>query len=204
MRAARCGMAAAGVVIALLAAGCGTSSVGGTPEPGGSPGTAGATTTRASASTTSSQERLAPPVTNPKNLRGLDPCELLTAAQLTELGMTGQPEKGRSEFGEDDCTWKDSAIYISIAPDTKRQGLEEVYRRKSNVVNFQPSTVDGYPAVRANFTEKFCNVSVGVADDQVFHLTYGIVTSKKPEHQDTCGFAEKVSGMVLQNLPAGG
>ena len=189
------------LAIVLLTAGCGTSSVSGAPISGGS---ADATTTQASASSTSSQERLAPPVTNPKNLRGLDPCELLTDAQLTELGASAPPEKKQSKFGEDQCTWKNSAIYLTIAPDTKRDGLEEVYQRESNVENFQPSRVDGYPAVRANFTDNFCNVSVGVADDQVFHLTFGVVTSKKPEHQDTCGFAEKVSGMVLQNLPAGG
>jgi hypothetical protein len=147
-------------------------------------------------------EELAPRVENPKDLRGVDSCELLNAAQKTELAITTPGETLVTEWGEEECSWQNSALSVALAPDTRRDGLEEAYRRRTNFDNFAESTVDGYPAVRVNFFTQGCSVFVGVADDQVLFVDFGRVTGKDPALRDPCGFAENVAGMVLANLPA--
>ncbi|SHE54207.1 Protein of unknown function [Streptoalloteichus hindustanus] len=133
----------------------------------------------------------------------MDPCQLLTPNQLRELGAAQSGKPDQAPWGETLCTWSD-AIRVTVAPDTKRRGLTEVYLRKSSYNNFEASTVAGYPAVRADFGEIRCNVNVGVAEDQLLLVQYANNVSRKVEHKDTCAFGERIAAEVLKNLPAGG
>lgn len=182
------GMALSGVVLA----GCDTTATG-TPVPQQSP-----------PRTTSSAEadRLAPRIENPRDLRGIDPCQLLTAQQLAELTLTEPGAKEDLPWGEQMCGWQNSNLSIALGPDTRGDGLEETYRRKDDFDNFAISTVDGYPAVRVNAATQICTVVVGLADDQALFVDFGRVTGEDPAYRDPCGFAETVAGLVLANLPA--
>jgi hypothetical protein len=146
---------------------------------------------------------LAPPVENPKDLRGIDPCELLTPQQLTDLTFVEPGVKDTLPGGVESCTWQNSNLSVGLTPDTSREGLEEAYRREDNFDNFEVSSVGDYPAVRTDFATQFCSVIVGVADDQTLTAHFGRVTGKDPAYEDPCGFAESVAAMVLENLPAG-
>ncbi|MFB9431732.1 DUF3558 domain-containing protein [Streptoalloteichus tenebrarius] len=148
---------------------------------------------------------LAPQVTNPKNLRGQDACQLLTPQQQAELTFSGSGTRGVSDFKEEECTWSNSNLAIYMALDTKRHGLEEVYLRRSTYSDFTPSTVAGYPAVRTRRNDKIksCRVVLGIADDQALHIEFSRHSDgRDPGYEDPCGFAEKVGKMVLDNLPA--
>nr|BFF02101.1 hypothetical protein GCM10020241_37760 [Streptoalloteichus tenebrarius] len=148
---------------------------------------------------------MAPRVTNPKNLRGQEACQLLTPQQQKELTFTQPGRQGISEFGESECEWKNDKLGIFLTLDTKRRGLEETYLRKERFPDFTPSTVAGHPAVRSDRNDnlKSCRVSLGVADDQVLYIDFDRNSAGRsnPEYSDPCGFAEKVGKMVLDNLP---
>jgi hypothetical protein len=143
---------------------------------------------------------LAPLVEHPKNLRGVDPCQLVTPNQLFELGFTAPGKKGTSYWGEPDCSWPGSVVAIGFAPNTTL-GLEQAYRSKNNFDNFAPSSVDDYPAVRINFATQSCGLIVGVADEQTLHMEFTRVSPDAPGLGDPCGFAESVMGDVIRNLP---
>ncbi|MCP2261376.1 Protein of unknown function (DUF3558) [Streptoalloteichus tenebrarius] len=194
------------VAVGLLLVGC-AQKEGGTPRAAGA--TDGSSTSGASTSATTGSPspdpggRKAPAVAHPKNLRGMDPCALLSPAQQAELTFTRPGEKNTSLFGEEQCAWQNGNLRVLISPDTRRRGLDEVYRRRGNFGNFQPSEVDGYPAVRLEAVTQSCALAVGVAADQQFHVNFGRITGRDPRYRDPCGFAESVARMVLANLPAG-
>jgi len=188
-------VAALAVLSGVTLAGC-ESTATGTPTPGPT-----GSDTSASSTQPTNTARLSPPVANPKNLRGIDPCDLLTAAQLPELDADGPGEQGTSKWGERDCLWENHIFSLSLAPDTKHDGLDGSYRERDRQFDFVPSEVTGYPAVRVNIATTFCAVIVGVADDQSLLVSYGPVAPDAPGTGDPCGFAESVAAMVLANLP---
>ncbi|MCP2262661.1 Protein of unknown function (DUF3558) [Streptoalloteichus tenebrarius] len=195
------------VLAGLVAAGC-SSSTTGTPTAADHATTPPATTSGPTNRSPSARTgpSLAPRVSNPKNLRGQDACQLLTPQQQAELTFTKPGEKGTSAFGESECRWSNGNLRIYLALDTKRRGLEETYLRKERFPDFTPSTVAGYPAVRTGLNDKLksCRVDLGVADDQVLYITFDRNSRNNPEYEDPCGFAEKVGKMVLDNLPPAG
>lgn len=151
----------------------------------------------------SESDRLAPPVENPKDLRGIDACELLTPDQLSELTFIEPGEKRTSAWGEENCGWFSSMLGIILSPDTTLgEGLDQAYRSKNAFDNFEESSVDGYPAVRVDFATQSCGLIVGVSDEQTLSMEFTRVSSKAPGLNDPCGFAETIAAMVLKNLPA--
>jgi hypothetical protein len=187
------------VLLGLAMSGC-NSAVAGSPT---------ATTTHPEGTGTTSDgmppstsDRLAPPVENPKNLRGVDPCQMMSPEQLTGLGLTEAGQKGTSLWGEETCTWAGSMIVIGLIPDTTLgQGLEQAYRAKNSFDNFDESEVDGYPAVRVDFAAELCGVIVGVSDEQTLRMDFTRVTVQAPGKGDPCGFVESVLSDVIKNLP---
>jgi hypothetical protein len=197
MRCRRLVVATVVAVGGLALAGCDSTATG-TPTP-----QSGASDTSSQESSSTESDRLAPPVQNPKDLRGIDPCQLLTPQQLTELTFVEPGKTDSTPWGEQKCNWQNSNLVIGLSPDTRREGLEETYRRENNFDNFEVSSVGDYPAVRVDFASQGCGVIVGVADDQTVTVHFGRVTGKDPAYEDPCGFAESVAAMVLENLPAG-
>lgn len=167
----------------------------------GSPTTAAGSETSGGASPTES-DRLSPPVRNPKELRGIDPCQLLTQEQQAELSLTGSAEKGVSLWGEEECKWFGSVVGIILSPETTGgEGMEEVYRARNNFENFAESDIDGYPAARINFASQSCGLIAGVSDTQTLLMEFTRVSSSAPGKGDPCGFAESVMGEVIKTLP---
>lgn len=138
---------------------------------------------------------------NPKDLRGVDPCGLLTTDQLTELS-SGPGEAGTSEWGEAECEWVGSVVAIALSPDTTfGDGLARAYRNKNRFDNFAESSIDGYPAVRVDFATQSCALIVGVSDEQTLSMEFTRVSAQAPGGGDPCGFAESVMSGVIKNLP---
>lgn len=150
----------------------------------------------------STSERLAPSVVHPKDLRGIDPCELLAPEQTAELGLIAPGQKETSDWGETKCLLLGPVVGIGFSPNTTLgDGLDRAYRNKNNFDNFAESNVDGYPAVRVNFATQSCALIVGVSDEQTLTMELTRVSSDAPGRGDPCAFAESVAAEVMKNLP---
>ncbi|GAA3436944.1 DUF3558 domain-containing protein [Kutzneria kofuensis] len=183
---------AAGLAVSLAAA-CSQQDPG-SPSP--------APTTSSATSSTSG----APKVASPKNLKGIDPCQLLTAQQLQMLGATprSQPTRDKSVWGEATCMWENDNVTVGLSPQTTlTKGIEQAYLSKDNYSFFQPTTVDGYPAVLVDKQKLSCGMFVGVSDTQELSLTVVVTGKDNPDYGNPCAFPPKVAGAALKNIPAG-
>lgn len=173
--------------IALGLAGCATP---GTPDPAPSPETS-----------TAANDPFH--IEEPKNLAAVsDPCQLLSQNELQQINA-GQAEPGQSEWGQAKCTWRNQQFSATVAPDTvQNSGLEYTAKVWGN--DGKPSgEVDGYPLVHGGINEIRCSTTVGVSEKQTLtvHFTTGSEGRGNPEYADPCAVADKIAGMVLENLP---
>ncbi|MCO1575866.1 DUF3558 domain-containing protein [Crossiella sp. SN42] len=167
------------------------------------------TTSGTSASSTPPTVPAAPPrVDQPKQLRGLSPCGLLTEAQRGEFGIS-VPGTG-SRVPANDTSWchwsnfaKDQEVMANLEVKTWERGggLPELYRRKSEFTSFVPATVDSYPAVRTEDDKTTCRLHVGVGDDQGFEVKLLGFKDLKPLYPQVCDQAEKIAAAMLRNIP---
>ncbi|PKW18480.1 DUF3558 domain-containing protein [Saccharopolyspora spinosa] len=183
---------AAVAVVALGVVGC-TQQTDGTPIE-----------TTAPISQAASNDPGMPQVANPKNLEAVsDPCQLLTADQLAQLGTGGKPTHRPSAWGEDTCTWgaKTDGLRVNLAPSTTlNRGLTSVLRTVHKTA--PDEVIDGYPMVTSQPLTYSCGIYVSTTSEDVFSLNVDRGDSDRPEHQDTCAVAKQVASMVLSNLPA--
>lgn len=187
---ARVVAAGVAVVTALAMAGC-QSAVAGSPT----------ATTRSDTSEKTS-DRLSPPVEHPKDLRGLDPCELLSPEEKAEFSLTEPGQRDVSQWGEETCLLLGPVVVIGFSPDTTvGKGLDQAYESKDRFDNFAVSEVDGYPAVRVDFASLSCGLIVGVSDEQTLGMEFSRIGQQAPGNGDPCGFAEQVMGDVIKRLP---
>lgn len=143
----------------------------------------------------------APQVQNPKNLKSIaDACQLLTPEQVATLGG-GAPAPDTSVYGESQCTWSNEAFATTVAINTAG-GPAKIFDSPESNDNFQPTQVGGYPAARIDAQSVVCRVEVGVAEDQSVEINYSKFGGTSPEMQDPCGYAEKIAGEAVKNIPA--
>ncbi|MGI8307864.1 DUF3558 domain-containing protein [Saccharopolyspora hattusasensis] len=173
--------------IALGLAGCATP---GTPEP-----------TPGQETSTAANDPFH--IAEPKNLSAVaDACQLLNQDQIGQLSA-GQPVPGQSEWGQGRCGWSNQLFAIELAPDTA-QGQGISWMAKTAGDNGKPNAkVNGYPAVHYGETRGSCATLVGTSDTETLLVNYQIGSEGRgnPEYEDPCGMADKVAGMVLENLP---
>jgi hypothetical protein len=143
-----------------------------------------------------------PDVSNPKNLDAIsDPCQLLTAEQLSQLGTGGQPSHRPSPWGQDTCTWDNNVLRVKVSPSTTlKHGLKSVLRTVNKTA--PDEKVEGYPMVTAQPLGLSCGIYVSTTSEDTFAVDISATDSDRPEHQDTCAVAKQVASMVLSNLPA--
>ncbi|MGW3471131.1 DUF3558 domain-containing protein [Saccharopolyspora sp. NPDC000995] len=171
--------------IALGLASCATP---GTPEPTPSPETSAAANDPFH-------------IEKPKNLAAVsDPCQLLNQDQIGQLGA-GQPEPGQAEWGQGTCKWTSQLLTLEVAPDTVQgQGIK--WMAKTAGDSGKPDgNVSGYPAVHIGETSGSCGTYVGTSDTELFLVNYQIGSEGRGNPEYPCGMADKIAGMVLENLP---
>lgn len=146
----------------------------------------------------------APKVSNPKNLKARQACQLLTQDQVQRLGATSTTKVKKSPWGEDQCQWINDAISLYISPDTTQgKGLSTVYDNMAGGENFAPLTIAGYPAARTDKQSLSCAIYVATSDTQDFLVDFTRLGGTRADYMDPCGFAQTVATDVLNNLPAG-
>ncbi len=186
----RRGLPLAAAALAVTATAACSPSSSGTPEPTG----------RAPA--TSQTTKPGPTIDSPKNLQAVtDSCELLTQQQLDQLGMQAEPERKESMLGIPSCDWSGDDFAMTIAPDTRTGGIDQLYKSNTPGQGFQKSQVKGYPAAWIDKQSILCRVEVGVSKDSKFSVSWTSYQSDPAKPVKPCESGEKIAAMVLQNIP---
>lgn len=192
-----------GVVVLALVSGCMRTESG---QP--SPSTGTAPSSAATTSTSDTAAPLAPPVTDPRDARGVAACAALQPAQVQGLGLDPgrQRELSLPRPFDKGCAWTstDSAWSVAFGFDTATEGLSTLYKARDNYGHFQPRTIDGRPAVDAQtvLSAEDCYTYVGVADTQTLYIN----VDNSPALSATpltpaCDRVDEIVKMVIGNLP---
>jgi hypothetical protein len=85
-----------------------------------------------------------------------------------------------------------------------KQGLSDSYRARDEFEYFEPTTVEGYPAVFTDRSDRRqdgeCNIVVGISD----MLTFRSWESGRLDAQGSCDRAKQVAVAAMTTLKAGG
>ncbi|PKW19242.1 DUF3558 domain-containing protein [Saccharopolyspora spinosa] len=143
-------------------------------------------------------------IEQPKNLAAVsDPCQFLTSTQVQQL-RAGSAEPGQSEWGQGACKWRNQLFEVKISPDTVQgQGLR--WMAKTAGDNGNPNAnVSGYPAVHYGVSGGSCGTFVGTSDKELLLVNFQTGSDGRwnPEYADPCSMADKIAGLVLENVPS--
>lgn len=153
--------------------------------------------------TTREPPRFAPSVTDPRDARGIGECDLLTSAQLDELGLVAETARPRVSGAARVCSWayeggKNSAG-LQIATDRTIPGLDGIYMQRAGFALFEPTTVAGHPGFRADQAEgDGCTLYIAIADYQLLAAAGNGLGEPLP---DPCAPSRRMAEMILSNLP---
>lgn len=141
------------------------------------------------------------------SLAEIDPCALLTAAQVSALNVhAGQPGEDNDGLGSRDCIWStspDTPDIAWIARATLRRGAEW-YR--ASVTGADVVQVAGYPAVQTvsnvGDPDTQCVLAVDVAQGQSLWVQFDNMDKDYPgmNHQRACQLARQAAESMVTNL----
>lgn len=141
----------------------------------------------------------------PKDLRGIEVCDLLSDPQLVQVGLVpGTDRRVPAPPEAAGCGWRyttdraNTAI-IAVRADSPNPPLPGLYYIRDTYGLFEPTEVAGHPAVRtARTVADGCNFDIAVADDQM--LSVSANGARRP-NQDACGLARRMAELILARLP---
>lgn len=146
-----------------------------------------------------------PPRPKELSLNGLEPCAVLTEAQVaqlaTEFKFDAPPDQDTSG-DEQLCSLEQTAepfniIDILLVTD---MGIEK-WLGSDNNVDSSPATIAGYPAVNYRFRgteDEECVTSVGVADGQ--QLTVDFQALVETDYRELCRITDRIATMATETL----
>lgn len=147
-----------------------------------------------------------PRVGDPRDARGIGPCDLLTDAQLDAVGIDPASAKTSQQNTAFRCSWRSRDKLGGFEADNNSDarpngyiaGLSGLYAVRETFAIFEPGELDGFPIVHADRNVgSDCTIYVGVADDQMLWTAAGYV--KGP--QKRCDLALKMASAMVSNLP---
>ncbi|MFD2459042.1 DUF3558 domain-containing protein [Amycolatopsis samaneae] len=191
--------AAAVAAIGLLAAsacGGGTGGAGGTAQP---PAGAGSSAPADSGGS-------GPKVPSPLPAKDLiaDPCGVLNATEAEQVGLKYPGEKSTGALNG--CRWTSSGSNLNFVNNTpieqNKHGISDIYAQKAKQAYFEPTTINGYPAVFAATEDSrsngVCTLWVGVTDQLAVSVLPNI--SMGSNKKDPCGIAKKFATAMIGHL----
>lgn len=203
------------IVVVVTAAGCSTSENGNpTAQPTTDVSVPDSEESSESSEPSEDDNYGAPRVDSPLDATGFlsQPCAVLSQAQLAEFSVTspGIPTTtgAVAENAGPFCTWHadpslGSTIGVGFVTGNKN-GLSDTYRGRDQFEHFEPTTVDGYPAVFANSPDLrssgTCGITVGISDALAFNAT----EQGRLDGQGSCDRARQVAQAALATLKVGG
>lgn len=134
-----------------------------------------------------------------------NPCDSLSADQIDQLGMVG-PGRQTKAAGGPTCQWTGASypsntmnIGVITANDA---GLGNVYGKKSDQAYFEPTTIDGYPAVYASQVDDRstgnCALWVGLTDQRMALVEAQL--SDGPNKPNPCPITERTAKAMVEHL----
>jgi hypothetical protein len=187
-------------VVLTTCVGC-VSAVPGEPDPAHRPSALLDTTTPPDSA---APPRLAPSVPEPKDARGIAPCDLLTDEQLLSVGLIpGSGEEGVSDTAPG-CSWSSSLdatnpAGLQINTDTAIPALDGIYLTPDVYAVFEPTEVAGHPALRADYIANgVCTIYTGIADHQAVATKSNVAGRPLA---DPCDIPRRMAEFILSNLP---
>jgi hypothetical protein len=184
--------------VLLLLGGCSTSaSIEPAPTTGSPPASsvASAQTQAPSPST--------PRVADPRDARDYRPCDLLSPAQLSRIGLNASSGEEQNAAPARACSWNRTddagdAAGVQARTDLTVTMLEGLAATKDTFARFEPMDISGHPAIRADRTSATgCTLYTAVADYQGI-ATNGGFAGRDP---DPCARSRRMAEMILSNLP---
>ncbi|MGH3843037.1 MAG: DUF3558 family protein [Pseudonocardiaceae bacterium] len=180
------------VMVAVLA-GCSSG--------GGQAGDAEAVSGTSEAAAAPAPDDPIPAVRNPKNLAAIQPCLLLTPAQL-DINRIDQPGQPKAVLGNTGCEWSDKAhtrefaVFVDIGNDV----LRNVYSQRDNIPVLELTEVAGLPAIRTkdDVDGTSCYFRIATAETQTMIVRF---TSLRQAREDPCPPAKLFAETVIGNLP---
>lgn len=186
---------------AVLLTSCGSTETGTATTPAGNPEDTDTTQT-----SPDNSPGLAPPVPEPLDPEMLlsEPCDLLTDTQLDQLGLVEYSSRIDS-LGDHECTWAESeegTRKISIsAMGNNENGLSDIYAQREQYNHFEPTTINGYPAVIADpytlLEDGACPLYVGITDQLT---AYTIAQFPIASDDDPCPITQDVAEAMIDTL----
>jgi hypothetical protein len=140
-------------------------------------------------------------VRSPKDLTVIQPCLLLTAAQL-ETNRIDQPGRPKAVLGNTGCEWSDKAhtrefaVFVDIGNDV----LRNVYSQRDTIPVLEVTQLAGFPAIRTkdDVDGASCYFRVATAEAQTLIVRF---TSQRDVSEDPCVPAKLFAETVISNLP---
>lgn len=195
--------AAAAVFAATMATGC-TSLEHGQPR-------AAQSATNADSQQEPQQGPQLPPRPRELPLRGIDPCTLLTDAQLDQLQVTSEPRPAPASNGGSECS-----LDADLAEPYYSYGIETITNvdvtawlsgnKHKTSMRAEPTTVADFPALttfRAESTPTDCDTLVGVAHGQTLRVQMYLVSADAFSTRQLCDMSKQAATLAVQSLQAG-
>ncbi|MGQ0573824.1 MAG: DUF3558 family protein [Pseudonocardia sp.] len=143
-------------------------------------------------------------VPEPKDARGIRACDLLTPAQLAEVGLRAETGERVPTSQGDQCasqTVEGDLEIVGIGSNTglRNPGLPGVYVNARGASLFEPITIAGHPGARLRLRPgSGCEVTAASSDDQLV----GANGAESPrDGSDDCARYERITELILSNLP---
>lgn len=146
---------------------------------------------------------LAPPVADPRDVRGIAACDLLTAAQKQRFDIDPATENRDRPGDFGGCGWDTTdgeGVLGVVGVQTPPVGLDGLYNVREAYPVFEPGEIDGRPIVRADFVDtdgRDCRIFIGVADDQMIQAS----ASYAFQPGRGCEVAREMATVLIANLP---
>jgi len=145
-------------------------------------------------------------------LTGVDPCTLLTPAQLDQLKVNSNPRQAKDSADGPSCSFD-----VDLTKPYYSYGITAVTKadldawltgdRRKNSMTTEPTAVGGFPALR-NFRKSNdpgdCQTLVGVAAGQTMAVQAFPVTRGAFSQQQLCDLSTQAANLALQTLKAHG
>ncbi|GAA1250443.1 hypothetical protein GCM10009676_41420 [Prauserella halophila] len=195
-------------VAGLVLSACGSETEG-DPVGAGGPSAPGTSATVPAPSSTVGGSGPAPQVSDPVDVAALEqnPCAALSDEQTQERNL----EQGESEpmsDGSPTCIYRysdDSGSRIRfVQVQDFANGLDDVYARADSLAVFEPTEVEGHPAVitqthQDDRGDGFCDLQVGLTDEYVVSLMAQI-DEASDDYPQGCEVTEVLAGDMIHNL----
>lgn len=190
------------MAVVIMVGGCATS-VPGSPSPTAPQQDSG----RADAgqqTPTKELPRYASPVREPKDARDVVACDLLTDAQLAQLGLLADTARQAESPTTQSCSWSSATddtnpAGVEINKDTSIAALDGIYILRDVLVNFEEREISGHPALRGDYNDDgSCTIYTAISDYQGMSTAANAAGRPLP---DPCELPVRMAEFILSNLP---